>query len=134
MTQTRYIDLTGGMENGMWEYGKPYPPVQITQVCSLKDRSSYADYKVNAHKISFSTSSATYVQTSAEMFEGRATIDQIPLERLVLQVSLVRIPREARGVVGVAELEQARPDIRPGEGLIVQTGWERCWNQKIAEC
>ncbi len=124
----KYIDLTGTIENGMWEYGEPFPRVQIERVSSLSDEDSYAEYKINVHRISFSSSSATYVQTSAEMFDGKQTIEQIPLERLILRASVLKIPKGPRGVITVDELEASGAGIEKGEGLVVCTGWEKFWN------
>jgi len=126
----RYIDLTGMIENGMWEYGNPYPKVEITRTSSINDKTSYAEYKVNAYKISLSSSSATYVQTSAEMFNGRATIDKIKLERLILDTHIIRIRKKPREAIAVKELEKTNVKIKKGEGLIVATGWEKFWNKK----
>lgn len=28
----RLIDISGPLENGMWGYGDPYPPVEVTEV------------------------------------------------------------------------------------------------------
>jgi len=125
-----YIDLTGTIENGMWEYGGPYPKVEITQVSSLEEETAYAEYKVNAHRITFSSSSATYVQTSAEMFKGKPTIEQIPLNRLILMVSVMKIPRGPRGIITVEDLKKTSVEIKRGEGLIVATGWEKFWNKE----
>lgn len=130
MSTPRYIDLTGIIENGMWEYGEPYPKVEITQVSSVDDETAYAEYKVNAYKITFSSSSGTYVQTSAEMFKGKPTVDQIPLERLILETSVIKIPKGPRGVITVDEIEKTGVDIKKGEGLIVATGWEKFWNKE----
>lgn len=126
----RYTDLTGTIENGMWEYGEPFPPVEITPVSSLDDEGAYADYKVNTHRISFSSSSATYVQTSAEMLPGKPTIDKIPLERLILDCSVIRIPKGPREKITPEDLESAKLDAGRGEGLIVSTGWEEYWNME----
>ncbi|MCM8768635.1 MAG: cyclase family protein [Candidatus Omnitrophica bacterium] len=126
----KYIDLTGMIENGMWEYGHPYPKVEIAQVSSIDDSTSYADYKVNAHRITFSSSSATYVQTSAEMFKGKPTIEQIPLERLILDAVVVRIAKGPAEVITVKELEEKNLQLKKGEGLIVATGWEKFWNKE----
>lgn len=126
----KFIDLTGTVENGMWEYGPPFPPVSVEQVSALDDGGAYAgEYGVNAFRISFSSSSATYVQTSAEMFSGRPGIDQVPLERLILPAAVARIPKAARGVISVADLESAAPETRPGDALVVATGWEKSWNR-----
>ncbi len=126
----KYIDLTGTIENGMWEYGDPFPPVEITPVSSLDGADSYADYKVNTHRISFSSSSATYVQTPAEMLPGRPTIDRIPLDRLVLECSVIKIPKQPRGKITPEDIIKSNPGIKKGGGLIVATGWEKYWRSK----
>ncbi len=51
----KYIDLTGTIENGVWKYGEPFPPVEITPVSSLDDEDAYADHRVNTRRISFSS-------------------------------------------------------------------------------
>ena len=122
--------MTGMIENGMWEYGEPYPKVEITQVSSVDDEVTYAEYKVNAHKITFSSSSATYVQSSAEMFRGKPTIERIPLEKLILTTAVMKIPKEPKGVITIEDLEKTKVDVKKGEGLIVATGWEKYWNKK----
>ncbi len=124
----KYIDLTGTIENGMWEYGEPFPPVEITPVSSLDDSGAYADYKVNTHRISFSSSSATYVQTSAEMLPSKPTVEQIPIDRLILDCSVVKIPKGPREKITVENLERAKLNINKGDALIIATGWEKYWN------
>lgn len=126
----KYTDLTGTVENGMWEYGEPFPPVEITPVSSLDDEGAYADYKVNTHRISFSSSSATYVQTSAEMLPGKPTIEQIPLDRLILDCAIARIPKGPREKITPEDIEKAGLNVGKGEALIVATGWEAYWNRE----
>jgi arylformamidase len=130
----KYTDLTGTIENGMWEYGEPFSPVEITPVSSLDDEGNYADYKVNTHRISFSSSSATYVQTSAEMLPGKPTIEQIPLERLVIDCAFIKIPKGPREKITPEDIKGAEPDVKKGEGLIVATGWEKYWDRKNFVC
>lgn len=126
----KYIDITGMIENGMWEYGKPYPEVEVTQVSSVDDETAYAEYRVNVHKITFSSSSATYVQTSAEMFKGKPTIEQISPERLILDTAVIKISKGPREVITVEELQKTGVEIKKGDGLIVATGWEKFWNKE----
>lgn len=124
----RYIDLTGTIENGMWEYGDPYPKVEITQICSVEDDCSYAEYRVNAHKITFSSSSGTYVQSSSEMFSDRDTIEKISLDRLIIKSAVMKIPKGAREKVTVEDLEKSGVIPEKGDGLIVATCWDSHWN------
>lgn len=128
----RIIDVTGTIENGMWEYGPPYPKVEIEQVASIDDGATIAEYSVNAHRISFSSSSATYVQTAAEMIKGVPSIDEIPVENFIREAVLIRFPDKKGPLqhITVEELEGFKAKIKPGDAVIVHTGWEEKWNKE----
>ena len=99
----RYIDLTGVIENGMWEYGEPYPKVKITQVSSdvggaiffrwnpsapqqyidLNTLKGTSDWKLITKKITVPSSAQT-VNLYIEMYKGKGTIwiDTIEFEQI----------------------------------------------------
>ncbi|GIP34214.1 hypothetical protein [Paenibacillus sp. J2TS4] len=42
----RIIDLSGPLESGMWNYGSPFPPIQVEQVAQL-DREGYQGHSLH---------------------------------------------------------------------------------------
>jgi len=127
----KIIDVTGTIENGMWEYGPPYPKVAIEQVCSVDDEPTIANYKVNAFRIALSTSSGTYIHAPAELIKGAPPIDQIPVDRFVREAAVLRFPRKKQPAepITLQELRASKVEVKPGDAVIVQTGWEKMWNQ-----
>ena len=117
-------DLTGTLEPGMWRYDH-IPPVEISQVSSIEDDGS------EAHSLGLATIAGTYLETAAHLFGNQPTIDQIPIERFICDAAVLHLgemgPAQA---IAVDDLTRAarNVEIRPGDALLVDTGWERMWN------
>lgn len=121
----RYIDLTGTIENGMWDYGKPFTPPQIEEVASI-EKDGYS-----AHKITISVLSGTYIETGSHMVSGMPTIDEIHVEEFIKEAVIIKTPeiKNAGEHVTVEDLEANNPQIKPKDALLVSTGWDRMWNK-----
>lgn len=123
------IDISGSIEDNMWSYGDPYPAPLIKQI----PPPDWLDYPVYSQTISMAVQSGTYLETAAHMDQSRMPIDQLPLERcyMIDAVSLW-IPREANQPIRIADLEQALQEslieLKPGDALLVGTGWDKQWN------
>lgn len=123
------IDISGPIEDNMWSYGDPYPAPRIEQI----PPPDWLDYPVYSQTISMAVQSGTYLETAAHMDQSRMPIDQLPLERcyMINAVSLW-IPREANQPIRIADLEQALQEssieLKPGDALLVGTGWDKQWN------
>ena len=119
----KLVDLSGTLEAGMWRY--PHlPQVEITQVTGIEE------YGSEAHVFRFATISGTYLETAAHLLHDQPTIDQIPAERLICEAVVLRVKKEPAQAIAVSDLERAAGgvDIRPGDALLLDTGWERMWN------
>ena len=129
----KLIDITGPLENGMWSYPDPYPKVHIEEI----DMPDWIPYDTFSWVFTLGAQNGTYLETAAHMFRDAATIDEVPLERMILDASIIQLPdKEPNSAITVDELMNAAVDIRPGDALIIGTGWDVKWHDKdfISAC
>jgi arylformamidase len=120
----RYIDITGTLAPEMWSYRpliRDVPPFEQRRWATIGDRGWEAD------AFSMPTLAGTYLETSKHHFADGPGIEEIPPERLLVDVAIATIPKGAREHITVADLEAAAPTINRGDALIVATGWDRYW-------
>jgi kynurenine formamidase len=67
----------------------------------------------------------THTDAPAHVVEGTRYIDEVPLSSYFGTGVVVSIPKGKWEVVTAEDLENARPEIRPGDIVIVNTGWHR---------
>lgn len=118
------LDITGTLAEGMWSYRPSIPDVpefMRWRFASVAERGWEAD------AFTMSTLTGTYLETAKHYYPERPAIDEIPPERLVVDAAVVHIPRGPRAHVTLADLEAAAPDLRPGDALLVHTGWDGHW-------
>lgn len=121
----KIIDITGVIEPGMWWFGPPVPKVEFTQIGSL-DKEGWV-----SHAITLSAITGTYLETGAHVFKNVRTIDEVKGEELVREAVVVRVkPKSGLEHVTRAELEPAISKIRPGDAVIINTGWYHKWNDE----
>ncbi|MCL4861826.1 MAG: cyclase family protein [Caldilineaceae bacterium] len=126
----RIVELSGPIEDGMWSYDDPYPTPRVTQI----PPPAWLDYPVYSQTVSLAVQAGTYLETAAHMDPTRMTIDQLPLERCYAVDALaLLIPRGAGEAITPAALDAALAatgeTLRPGDALLVGTGWDSHWRQ-----
>jgi len=129
----KLIDVTGPLENGMWSYPDPYPKVRIEEI-GMPD---WVPYDTFSWVFTLGAQNGTYLETAAHMFRGATTIDEVPLDRLFLEAAVIQLPdKEPSSAITVDELKNADIDIKPGEALLVSTGWDSKWHDAdfVAAC
>jgi kynurenine formamidase len=126
----RIIEISGKIEDGMWDYnglelgGAVLPMVRVHPIATI------AQNGFDAHALTLTTLTGTYLETAAHLISGSPTLDQVPVERLIQPARLMRLPYvQPSAVIELPELVQNDPQIQPGEALIIDTGWWRYWNQ-----
>jgi kynurenine formamidase len=67
----------------------------------------------------------THTDAPAHVIEGTPFIDEVPLSSYFGTGVVVSIPKEKWEVITAEDLENARPEIQPGDIVIVNTGWHR---------
>jgi arylformamidase len=118
------IDLSGLIEEGMWLDNPWISPPRIEPVATIAGPAGF-----DAHRFTLSTILGTYLEASAHLLPAGETIDQVAPERFVRPATVIQLPDlEARQVIQRADLQAAGPVPRPGDAVIIATGWERYWN------
>ena len=132
----KIIDITGPIDNGMWNYGDPFPEVNIKPLPPI-DWLGGATYGVEIFE-GMHSQTGTYLETPAH-FYGNANcylLEDVPAEKtyevpcVVLNIGMFDMDLEkGRHGITVEELE-ACPNakcIQEGDAILVGTGWGRYW-------
>lgn len=124
----RLIDVGGSLYNGMWSYGGRFPPVVIEE---LPPRSS--GYRTYSFRIDMALHSSTYLETAAHLYPGRVNLDELPLEQCFLDAVVLHIPLGPNEHITAETIQGALAEVgeslRPGDALIVNTGWYHRWKR-----
>jgi len=124
----RLIDIGGTLKHHMWAVeGNPFPLVEVAQLPALP----HLPYAVYAQTVFAPMQASTYLETAAHMDPGRIKIHELPLERLVTEAVVLKIPLSADAHITSAliqqALRQAGETLRPGDSLLIGTGWDVKW-------
>jgi kynurenine formamidase len=115
-TGLQFYDLSHpwGHNAPLWPY---FPDVKI-------ERFHYhAKSGVLSQQITTFMHCTTHTDAPAHVIEGAPFIDEVPLESYFGTGVVVSIPKGKWEVITAADLENARPEIQPGDIVIVNTGW-----------
>jgi len=124
------IDLTHGVGPAGPNYEITEKPVFQAHTVATIDKDGYF-----ARDISLPEHFGTHLDAPAHFVKGLWTVDQIPVERLVVPLSVIDVSAGAKNnsdyqvtVEDVAKFEQAHGQIPQGSVVIAGTGWESRWN------
>ncbi len=124
----RIIDVGGGLFNGLLNNDPMFPPVVITEL----DMGPRPSPHSHCFQLTMALHSSTYLETSAHLYPERGNLDTLPLERLFMDVTWLRVPRGTQEAITAADLaaalERTGQPLHPGDALVVETGWFRHWN------
>jgi len=109
----RIIDLTLPLANG--QRGVSVEPARTLE----KDG-------WNATTLGLYSHCGTHMDAPLHFGVSDRTIDQIPLERCMGPAWVADLTGiEPRALIGVEDLKETRDRVRPGDGLLLRTGWSR---------
>ena len=105
------IDLTLTLKSGM--RGVTFEPARILE----KDG-------WNATTLSLYSHCGTHMDAPIHFGVGRQTIDQLDVNRLIGPAWVVDVrPIEPRALIGVERVSHIADKIKPGDGVLIRTGW-----------
>jgi len=110
----RVVDLTQPMTNGMPVMEGITPP-------RFRDLAEVSADGYAMSEYTFVNHTGTHVDAPAHQVAGGATLDDIPLDRLVTQALTIDLSVHDPGPVGLAELERFLPDVRPGDIVLFRS-------------
>lgn len=119
MSGLQYYDLTGRWEHGMPEW--PSSPGVNVFLKKMHARDGYAVSEIDAimHR-------GTHMDAPLHVTEGLPPLGGYPLWRFFGTGVAVSIPKQKWGVITPEDLEQARPEIQPGDIVMINTGRTVC--------
>lgn len=116
----QFIDLTYPIEHGMSHFTAPWhPDVSVEKMGSIE--------KVGreTRKICLGTHSGTHMDAPLHFIPGGNSIDQIPLETLIGNVTILRFPDLAENGCLTRKMLEMYP---LSQRIIIVFGWGRNWN------
>jgi len=126
----KLIDITGLLSNNMWQFGDPFPAINIQARTAYKE--GFGDFSYTAIE-GLHALTGTYVETPAHFLghDKSYLIADLPLEKLVglgcvvLNVEGARKDEDGRLRVTKEDLLacEAGGLIRQGDAILVGTGW-----------
>jgi len=121
-------DITGWIHDGMWSYCPEYPGAEINELphpAFLPD-----DYPVYLQKFVIGGQTGTYIETKAHVDRSAEPVSELDLSEFYRPVVVIDAGRKrALETVRVADLERSPPDIRPGDAVLIRTGWDEHWDE-----
>ncbi|HHU52768.1 MAG TPA: cyclase family protein [Clostridiaceae bacterium] len=132
------LDITGVIEEGMWNYDYPYPEINIKPLPKVDwvDGEVFSEIFEGLH-----SQTGTYLETPAHYFGNNNSylLIDVPVEKLVsidctvLQVADYNIEdlnnRPAITLEDLLTCEGAE-EIEEGNAIVVGTGWGKYWKHK----
>lgn len=116
----RVVDLTQSMTNGMPVMEGITPP-------TFRDLAEVAADGYAMSQYTFVNHTGTHVDAPAHQITGGATLDDIPLDRLVTEALTIDLTTHQPGPVGLDVLGRFLPEVRPNDIVLLRSGNAANW-------
>lgn len=116
----RVVDLTQAMTNGMPVMEGITPP-------TFRDLAEVAADGYAMSQYTFVNHTGTHVDAPAHQIAGGATLDDIPLDRLVTEALTIDLTTHQPGPVGLDVLGRFLPEVRPNDIVLLRSGNAANW-------
>lgn len=117
---TALVDLTHPLRPGIAN-----PRDQPALDYSLETTKTLSADGVQVLKIAFGDHIGTHLDFPGHIIPEGGTAESFPLDRLCGPAHTVSMPRGDNGVIDVADLESALPDLPPNHIVLIHTGWDQ---------
>jgi kynurenine formamidase len=121
-----WIDLTHRLTEDL-SRSPAFPKPAIRKILSMPEGNA------NITEIHMVVHHGTHVDAPSHFMIDGPTFDQIPLERLYGPAVVWRIEKGPLALITVEDLEAARPQLHPGDMVLLDTGWARHINTEAYE-
>jgi kynurenine formamidase len=131
---TAYLDLSQPYFSGLPQ-GSVTSPYRLTTRTNVQLPSTALPPPCAAQvsELALPAHCGTHVDAPNHFLPGAAGIDEIPLATLIGPAILADVRCERLQAIGVADLELAGAQPRPGEMLLIRTGWGTFWSSDQRE-
>ena len=130
----RYIECTLEIDNAAsWiefpralVYGGTNPPVKVEPMPTFPKTRAPNFY------LQMSTDCFTHIESEAHFYKDGRKINQVPLDWFINDGVVIDMMHKKAGEgVSAADLEKAKPPVRPGDTIIIRTGWtDKCFGTR----
>lgn len=112
----RFIDLTHPLVDKADAFPGD-PPLSVRPVGRI------ATHQYNTTQIEMGSHIGTHLDAMYHFFDDGKTLDRMPLDWFFGPARALRIPKDANGVIDVADLQPYETFLTPGARIIINTGW-----------
>jgi kynurenine formamidase len=119
-TAVKIVDLTQAMTNGM-------PVMEGIAAPQFEDLASVATDGYAMSRYTFINHTGTHVDAPAHQIAGGATLDDIPLDRLVTQALTIDLTGHTPGPVSPDDVDGALAQVREGDLVLFRSGNAQNW-------
>lgn len=123
----KIVDLTGTLEEGIWDYGPPYVNYQIEHTANLSDNGYIAS------KVQITPHTGTHIECLAHWRKDVPGIEGEALEKFAGKAKVLRIPVHAEPLYQITEeqlKEAGAQKLCPDDICIIATGWDKLWEKE----
>lgn len=121
-------DISGWIYGGMWSYCPEYPGAEIEELphpAFLPPK-----YPVYLQKFTIGGQTGTYIESRAHVDPGAEPVTALPLSQFCRPAVVIDAGRKGAGeAVTLNDIAGAAPDIRPGDAVLISTGWDARWHE-----
>ncbi len=122
----RIVDISGPIYTGMWRYCESYPGAVVSEC----ERPPFVppEREVYCQRFEIGGQTGTYIETRAHVDRRAMPVAEWPLADFFFDAVIVRLAdKEPRERIELDEVRAAAADIRPGDAVLLRTGWDRRW-------
>jgi len=124
----RYIDLSGWIENDMWQSVSNYPGATITEIPQPPEEEG--DPPCYNQKFILSGQSGTYIENKAHVDRTATPVTERPIDDFVMNCLVLRLAAKKAGEpIGVDELRALNVHVPAGSAVLLATGWDVHWHE-----
>lgn len=124
------IDLSHEYLNGMPQSRALKTPLTL-EYLSI-DGGHEPDGLVKFTRVTLMSHIGTHMDAPSHFLKDGPTISDLPLDRCTGTGVILHLPRETHQPVSAADLEAAKPEVRPGDIVFVRTGWGALFTESTA--
>lgn len=130
---TTTIDPYSGLHlielSHVWGHNAPSMPgdADVIMYRSVK----HAQHGVMAQRLKMVMHSGTHMNSPLHLIQKGAPASDIPLDRLFGNGAILDIPKKRWELISAADLAAARPEIRPGDFVVIVTGWHGKYSDSL---
>lgn len=124
MGNLKLVDLSHPFGNG-----NPLWPGSNSDHYIVREAYPTKHNRLTQHFFNFHMHNSTHADSPAHVIQGGAYTHELPLENYYGDAVVVSFPKKKWELITVEELENAKPEIRKDDIVIINTGFHKFWGE-----